>query len=139
MARVNDQITMTNDQQRDNDDGRERKYDLTERTAVFGEAVIQFLKDVPPGDITSPLIRQLVRSGTSIGANYAEADEAGTKKEFRHRISLSERESGETMYWLRMIAAAVPPKQHEARQLWKEEDELKRIFAAIHRKSDDSD
>ena len=122
----------------DDNGRREREYDLTERTAVFGEAIIKFLKEVPANDITSPLIRQLIRSATSIGANYAEADESGTKKEFRHRISISKRESGETMYWLRMIATAVPPKKEEARQLWKEADELKRIFAAIHRNSADN-
>lgn len=122
-----------------NDEGKgdhsERAYDLEERTAQFGEAVIAFLKKVPPSDINSPLIRQLVRSATSVGANYTEADEAGTKKEFRHRISISKRESKETKYWLRMIAAAVPEKREEARQLWKEAHELNRIFAAIHRKS----
>jgi len=90
---------------------------------------------LPLNDITGPLIRQVVRSGTSIGANYTEADESGTKKQFRNFISICKRESKETKYWLRMIAAAVPDKKADARALWKEADELNRIFAAIHRNS----
>ena len=114
-----------------------RKYDLEERTALFGENMIEFLQQLPASDITGPLIRQLVRSGTSIGANYAEADEGGTKKEFRNFISICKRESKESKYWLRMIAKAVPAKKAEARVLWREADELNRIFAAIHRNSKD--
>jgi four helix bundle protein len=120
-----------------NEDGR--RFDLTERTAVFGEELIAFLKQLPVNDITGPLIRQVVRSGTSIGANYSEADEAGTKKQFRNFISTCKREAKETKYWLRMIAAAVPDKKSDARTLWKEADELNRIFAAIHRNSKDED
>lgn len=120
-----------------NDDKSESRseFDLSERTAVFGETLIEFLKELPTTDITGPLIRQVVRSGTSIGANYSEADEAGTKKQFRNFISICKRESKETKYWLRMIAKAVPGRKSEARSLWKEADELNRIFAAIHRNS----
>ena len=116
-----------------------RNYDLSERTAVFGEKVVTFLKQLPVNDITGPLIRQVVRSGTSIGANYSEADEAGTKKQFRNFISICKRESKETKYWLRIIATAVPDQKSEARILWKEADELNRIFAAIHRNSTNHD
>ena len=63
-------------------------FDLTERTALFGEAVIRFAKTIRRDAVSKPLLSQLVRSATSIGANYGEADEAGTKKEFRYRISL---------------------------------------------------
>ena len=105
---------------------------------MFGERVIAFLKQLPANDVTSPLIRQLVRSSTSIGANYSEADEGGTKKEFRNFISICKREAKETKYWLRMIAAAVPDTKQDARPLWKEADELNRIFAAIHRNSQDN-
>ena len=118
--------------------GDGRKYDLAERTAAFGENLIAFLKELPVNDITGPLIRQLVRSGTSIGANYCEADEGGTKKQFRNFISICTRESNETKYWLRMIAAAVPDSKPESRRLWKEADELNRIFAAIYRNSKDN-
>ena len=59
---------------------RGRQFDLEERTAAFGETVIRFAKRIPPGDITSPLISQLVRAATSVGANWCEADDAGSKK-----------------------------------------------------------
>jgi four helix bundle protein len=82
-----------------------------------------------------PLISQLVRSATSVGANYLEADEAGSKKEFRYRISICRREARETQYWLRMIVTAVPELRDEARKLWQESRELVLILSSIHRKS----
>jgi four helix bundle protein len=85
------------------------KYDLEERTARFGEAVIIFAKKVPQNVVTLPLIGQLVRAGTSVGANYCEADDAVSKKEFRCKID-------------------------DARRLWQEAKELHLIFASIYRK-----
>ncbi len=114
-----------------------RKYDLAERTARFGEDVIAFAHAIKRNAVTTPLIRQLVRSATSIGANYLEADEAGSKKEFRYRISVCKRETRETQYWLRMLVAATPDCAERARKHWKEARELILIFAAIYRKSKD--
>jgi len=111
----------------------ERRYDLEERTAKFGEAIVQFAKRAPLNPVTEPLIRQLVRSGTSVGANYCEADDAGSKKEFRYRISICKRESRETKHWLRMMASAAPDFKEEARNHWQEAKELHLIFAAIYR------
>jgi len=111
----------------------DKPYDLEERTALFGENVIEYLKTIPVTPITKSLIDQLVRASTSIGANYCEADDSGTKKEFRHRISLCKRESRETKHWLRMIAAAVPDKKESARPLWQEAKELNLIFSTIFR------
>jgi four helix bundle protein len=113
------------------------EFDLAERTAKFGEAVIRFCAAIRRNAITAPIISQLVRAGTSIGSNYCEADEAGTKKEFKYRISVCCRESRETKYQLRMIVAAVPEKAEPARILWKEADELNKIFAAIFRNTGD--
>jgi|WetSurMetagenome_2_1015567.scaffolds.fasta_scaffold944224_1 four helix bundle protein len=110
-----------------------KTYDLEERTARFGEAVIEFAKKISVNPITEPLIGQLVRAGTSVGANYCEADDSGSRKEFRYRISVCKRESRETKYWLRMIAAAVPDLKTQARQHWLEAKELNLIFGAIHR------
>ncbi|MCA9077627.1 MAG: four helix bundle protein [Planctomycetaceae bacterium] len=110
-----------------------RPYDLEERTALFGENVIEYLKGIPVTPITKSLIDQLVRSATSIGANYCEADDSGTKKEFRHRISICKRESRESKHWLRMIAKAIPEKKESARHLWQEAKELNLIFSAIFR------
>ena len=116
------------------DDGH-RQFDLGERTAKFGESAVRFARALKLDAVTSPLVQQLVRAATSVGANYGEADEAGTKKEFRYRISLCRRESRECKHWLRMIATAVPQSKEDARRLWKEADELTLIFAAIYRKS----
>ncbi|HEY2785838.1 MAG TPA: four helix bundle protein [Fimbriiglobus sp.] len=109
-------------------------YDLEERTALFGESVIRFCKSIPTNDVTGPLIRQVVRSGTSVGANYCEADDAISGKEFRQKIGTCKKESRETKHWLRMIAAAEPNKAEAARILWKEAQELLLIFASIFRK-----
>ena len=107
------------------------KYDLEERTAVFGEKIINFAKSLKRNPINNSLISQLVRSGTSVGANYMEADAASTKKDFRYRISICRKESKETRHWLRMIAKANPDILNEARFLWKEAHELTLIFSAI--------
>ena len=108
-------------------------YDLAERTARFGESVVTVVRRIKLDAVTVPLVKQLVRSATSVGANYAEANEAGSKKEFRYRISVCNREARETKHWLRMIAVAAPERKSAARQLWKEASELNLIFAAIFR------
>ena len=108
-----------------------KNFDLEERTANFGEAIIDFVKTLPRNVVTIPLISQLVRAGTSIGANYMEADGASTKKEFRHKISLSRTEAKESRPWLRMITRAVPEQKDAARRLWQEVQELVFIFSAI--------
>ena len=110
------------------------KYDLEERTAQLGINIIQFCKKIHTGVITSPLINQLVRAGTSIGANYAEADDAQTSKDFNYKICTCKEESRETMHFLRRIAAAVPEMDKEATMLWQEAKELNLIFNAIHNK-----
>ena len=85
-----------------------RKYDLSERTAKFGEDIIEFASSLPDTPVSRPLTSQIVRSGTSIGANYMEADAAESKKDFQHKIALCKKESKETMHWLRMIAKGNP-------------------------------
>ncbi|MEW6104206.1 MAG: four helix bundle protein [bacterium] len=124
----NVQIPMTNKIPMSNDQIR---YNLEERTALFGEAIIDFAKSLPKDVVTIPLISQVVRAGTSIGANYMEADAASTKKDFRHRLGICRKETKETKHWLRMIARAVPEKKDEARKLWQETQELVRIFSSI--------
>ena len=110
---------------------KEKNYDLKERTAVFAEEIIEFVKTVKRCEITRPIISQLIRSGTSIGANYAEADGAESRKDFVHKIALSNKEVKETKYWLRIIAKAEVEKRDRALELWKEADELNRIFSSI--------
>lgn len=112
------------------------RFDLEERTAKFGEAVIGFARTIPPKPMNSPLLSQLVRAGTSIGANYCEAEDAESKKGFRHKVGICRKESREVKYWLRMIGAAEPDLRDEARRLWQEAKELNLIFGAIRRQSD---
>jgi four helix bundle protein len=113
---------------------RSKKYDLEERTATFGENIILFCKNVPAGIITNPLLTQLIKSATSIGANYAEADDAESKKDFKHKIGICKKESRETKHFLRMIATAVPELKQDVKILWIEAKELNLIFNAINNK-----
>jgi len=118
-----------------NDPIKKKKYDLEERTAKFGENIIKFVKKIPKKTETLPLISQLVRAGTSVGANYCEADDAESKKDFIHKIRICKKESRETKHWLRMIVVAVPELKEEARVLWQEAQELNLIFASISKRN----
>ncbi len=109
-----------------------KKFDLEERTAKFGEDVIEFARSLPRNEITRTLITQLIKSATSIGANYCEADDAESKKDFRHKIGICKKEARETKHFLRMIAKAVPKKVEKARKLWQEAKELNLIFNKIY-------
>ena len=117
-----------------NEEIPKKKYDLEERTAKFGEDIIKFCKKVPRGPMTDPLVTQLVKAGTSTGANYSEADDAESKDDFRHKIGICKKESRESRHFIRMIAVAVPELQYEARKLWQEAKELNLIFNEIYRK-----
>ena len=108
-------------------------YDLEERTAKFGEAVIRFCKEVPLGPRTNRLIDQLTGSGTSVGGNYCEADDAVSKKEFIKIIGTCRKEARESKFFIRMIAVACPDLRPMARQLWIEANELHLIFSKIRR------
>jgi len=121
------QIPMTNDQK--------SKYNLEERTAKFAEAIIDFSRKLPQDTITRPIVSQIIRSGTSIGANYSEADEASSKKDFLNKIAIAKKETKETKYWLRIIAHTLPMFKDDAGILWREAQELNLIFAAIIRNS----
>jgi four helix bundle protein len=107
------------------------KYNLEERTAKFGENIIEFAKKIPKNSITLPIISQLVRSGTSVGANYCEADEAESGKDFKHKLGIAKKESRETKHWLRMIVKVAPDLKEEAKILWQEAKELSLIFNSI--------
>lgn len=113
---------------------RTPRFDLEERAALFGEQVIDLLKQIPETAITRRLIDQLVGAATSMGANYCEASEAVSKKEFRQRIGICKKEAKETKFFLRMIARAAPDKREAVRALWSEAKELHLIFCSIYRK-----
>lgn len=107
------------------------KYDLEERTAVFGEEVLKLCRKLPKDEITRPLISQLIRSATSIGANYMEANGASSKKDFRNKIHISKKEAQESQHWLRMMSVAAPAYNDALRVLWQEVHELVLIFQKI--------
>ncbi len=81
--------------------------------------------------MTRPVISQLIRSGTGIGANYMEANGASSKRDFRHKIFICKKEFQETKHWLRMLAECAPNKKDAAKQLWRECQELTMIFHKI--------
>jgi len=114
--------------------GGRHAFDLEERTAQFGEAIINFTKKIPRAPANDRLIGQLVGCSTSIGANYCEANEGVSKKDFRNTIGRCVKEAKETKFFLRMIAASEPGLAGEARQLYREAKELHLIFASIFRK-----
>jgi len=128
---------MTNDQSNPNSQNTKKKYDLDleERTLKFGKDVIDFVKKLPQNSITKPLISQLIRSATSIGANYCEADEASSKKDFINKIAITKKETKETKYWLKIIAHTIPEVRPAVKNLWREAQELNLILAAIIRTS----
>ncbi|GEM_PF-98004 len=116
-----------------------RAYDLTRRTQCFGSAIVTYARGVPLTPVTRPLISQLVRAGTSVGANYCEADGAESRKDFRHRIAICRREARETCYWLEMLATALPGAQGSTAELKQEAKELTLIFSASVRTLSDPD
>lgn len=108
-----------------------KNFDLEERTAKFGENVIHFCKQLRKDEIIRTLISQIVRSGTSIGANYMEANAASSKKDFRNKIHICKKEAEETKHWLRMIVAADSGQSERAKVLWQEAQELTLISGKI--------
>jgi four helix bundle protein len=108
-------------------------YDLEERTAHFGEAVIDFARTIPRDPVAERIISQLVGAGTRVGANYTAADDSVSKREFLKCIGTCKKEARERKFFLRMAVRAVPKLKPRARNLWIEARELHLIFAKIWR------
>ena len=108
-------------------------FDLEERAARFGESVVRFAKRIPRHPANDRLTDQVVGCGTSMGANYCEANEGVSKKDFRYAIARCKKEAKETKFFLRMIAAAEPTLAPEARELFREAKELHLIFCSMYR------
>jgi four helix bundle protein len=106
-------------------------YDLEERTTIFAENIILLCKKASKATIATSILDQLVRSGTSIGANYQEANGASSKKDFRNKIYICKKEAKETMYWLRLLAKALDELKEDCKVLWREARELTLIFSKI--------
>ncbi len=108
-----------------------KEYNLEDRTGRFGQNVILFCKGLEENNINKPIINQLIRSATSIGANYCEANGASSKNDFRNKIFICKKESQETKHWLKMLSVCTPTKKIEIDKLWREAQELTLIFQKI--------
>ncbi len=114
----------------------ENKYrELEKRSTECAKAVVRLCLKLPKNSITNPLINQVVRSSGSMGANYREANEALSKKDFLHRMKITRKETKETRHWLELIEVAVPEVSEEVAKISREVDELRSIFSAIITKS----
>jgi len=112
-------------------DQSSNKYNLEERTAVFGEQIIKLCRTNRKDSLTMPILNQLIRSGTSVGANYMEANGASSKKDFTNKIFICKKEVQETKHWLRMLKSFSPEHAELIERLWKEAQELTLIFQKI--------
>ena len=106
-------------------------YDLEERTKAFSKTIIKIIKSIKINNINRSLISQLIRSATSVGANYCEANNASSKKDFRNKIFICKKEIQETKYWIEMIAETNPENKTNLRNVWQEAHELTLIFNKI--------
>lgn len=113
------------------ENNNKKEYNLETRTSAFGERCILMCRKIKQDVITKPLISQIVRSATSVGANYAEANGASSKKDFKNKIYICKKEAKETKYWLQLISKSIPSVTEECRIYWKEAQELTLIFSKI--------
>lgn len=109
------------------------KFDLEERTTLFSEKLVDLCKRCPRIPVILPIVDQLTRSGTSIGANYCEANGASSRKDFKNKIFICKKEAKETQYWLRVLAKSLDDGNLKEgyRVLWQEAKELGMIFSKI--------
>ena len=106
-------------------------YDLEERLAKFAEKIIILMKKLKQDAINSRMISQIIAASGSTGANYSEANEAESKKDFTHKAGIVKKELKETKHWIRLLACANAEFKVEFREIWKENHELLLIFSKI--------
>ncbi|HVF99547.1 MAG TPA: four helix bundle protein [Chloroflexia bacterium] len=107
------------------------KTDLERRTKAFAVSMITFVGTIPRTQVTNVLGNQLLRSGTSIGANYREANRAASRSDFTHKVSIAEKEAAETQYWLELLDALAIGNPQARASLLQESSELLAIFTSI--------
>ncbi len=113
-----------------------KPYDLEERTFLFAKNIRVFIKTLKMTVANIEDSKQVIRSSGSVGANYIEANEALSKKDFKFRVKISRKEAKESIYWLRLISEPNDlPNQKEVKDLIQEATELKKILSAIIDKS----
>ncbi len=111
----------------------ESDYNLEGRTMDFSRNLIAFLRKCPKDRLAFPLTEQCLRAGTSVGANYREANGASSKKDFQNKVFTCKKEAKETLYWLELIGHTLEEEKAktECRSLWREAKELTLIFSKI--------
>ncbi len=113
-----------------------KQYNLEERTERFAKDVRGFCKKIKVTIVNADDIRQVIRSSGSVGANYIEANESFSKKDFIHRIKICRKEAKETRYWFSILDLNQEDLKEEKDKLFQEASELMKIFAAILRKTE---
>jgi len=111
------------------------KIELERRTKEFSLQLIRFWKSLPRNYLGEIMGKQLLKSGTSIGANYREANRAESKADFIHKLAIAEKEASETVYWLELVVEAGIGNREDVARLLKETKELLAIFTAAGRTS----
>jgi len=114
------------------------KAELERRTKAFALRVIRFVASLPRGKMVDILGYQLGKSGTSIGANYREANRAESRSDFVHKIGVVEKEAAETQYWLELFEEAKIGNPDERCWLLRESGELLAIFTTIGKRTKSS-
>jgi four helix bundle protein len=108
-----------------------KRYDLEERTLIFAKQVIEFINKLPKTLANTEISKQLVKAAGSVGANYVEANESLSKKDFVLRIKICRKEAKESRYWLKLVSCNSNESEKEQRNLIQEAMELMKIFGAI--------
>jgi four helix bundle protein len=128
---TNDKIQMTNEIKITNEQNHKQKFDLECRTLMFSKHCIDVCKDADLNIINKELVLQLVRSASSVGSNYREANDTITKRDFIHKIGICRREAKESKYWLELLFYTNSKLANRVKPLINEALQLAKIFAAI--------
>jgi len=112
-----------------------KRYDLEERTLKFAKEVIEFVKPLPKTTANVEIAKQVIRSSSSVGANYIEANESLSKKDFVMRIKICRKEAKESIYWFKLTEIKTPESEGKRKALIDESTQLVKIFSSIVEKS----
>ena len=121
--------------QTNSNEQKSKQYDLEERTLNFAKEVIEFVKTLPRTTANAEITKQLIRSSGSVGANYIEANESLSKKDFVMRIKICRKESKESSYWLKLAEVKNSNGESQREVLIEEAMQLTKIFSSIAEKS----
>ena len=118
-----------------NSRSKQKVFDIRERSFQFGVSIVHFVRNFPRGIAEIAISNQLIRSGTSVGANIEESQNSPTKKDFIHGLTIALKEARETEYWLRIVSETKLNDNSETVALLTEANELVRILTTIIKKT----